>query len=104
MCGKMGEYTDVVCLPLSGRVRTIDRCIHHIVAALNAGGVETTACCCGHGKMVGRIDLEDGRVLVVVSDKDLVATLEMLTSPTKDVLPPQPPRALPSQSVTLPER
>lgn len=67
MCGTMGAYDDVVAMPLSGKVRTIDRCIHHIVAALNAGGVETVACCCGHGKMPGRIDLADGRVLVVMS-------------------------------------
>jgi hypothetical protein len=70
MCGGMGTYEDVVCLPLNGRVRTIDRCIHHIVAALNAGGVETTACCCGHGKMPGRIDLADGRVLWVKGPSD----------------------------------
>lgn len=66
MCGTMGVYDDVVSLPLNGRVRTIDRCIHQIVAALNAGGVMTVACCCGHSKMPGRVDLEDGRVLVVV--------------------------------------
>jgi hypothetical protein len=66
MCGTMGEYTDVVSLPLNGRVRTIDRCIHQIVAALNAGGVETTACCCGHGKQWGDITLEDGRTLIIL--------------------------------------
>lgn len=43
MCGTMGAYDDVVSMPLNGRVRTIDRCISHIVAALNAGGVETVA-------------------------------------------------------------
>ena len=43
MCGKLGTYEDVVCLPLAGKVRTIDRCIHQLVAALNAGGVETVA-------------------------------------------------------------
>jgi hypothetical protein len=67
MCGTMGLYDDVVSLPINGKVRTIDRCIHHIVAALNAGGVETVACCCGHGKQPGRIDLADGRVLAIVT-------------------------------------
>lgn len=67
MCGTMGWYDDVVAMPLNGRVQTIDRCIHHLVAALNVGGCKTVACCCGHGKMDGRIDLEDGRVLVVMS-------------------------------------
>ncbi|MCY4429210.1 MAG: hypothetical protein OXC11_02305, partial [Rhodospirillales bacterium] len=53
------------CLPLNGRVRCIDWCIHQIVAALNAGGVETTASCCGHEEMNGSITLADGRVLVI---------------------------------------
>jgi hypothetical protein len=60
-------YTNQACLPLKGRVVCIDWCIHHIVAALNAGGIETVASCCGHGKMDGRIDLKDGRVLVIPS-------------------------------------
>lgn len=52
-------------MPLNGKVVCIDHCIHQIVAALNAGGVETVACCCGHGELDGRIDLADGRVLVI---------------------------------------
>jgi len=66
MCGALGEYTDVVAMPLNCKVRTIDRCIHQIIAALNAGGVETFACCCGHGKQAGTILLEDGRTLLVL--------------------------------------
>ncbi len=69
MCGHMGEYSDVVVMQIKDRVRTIDRCISTMVAALNAGGVETVACCCGHGKMPGRIDLTDGRVLVVTTEQ-----------------------------------
>ena len=52
-------------MPLNGRVQCIDFCIHHIVAALNAGGVRTVASCCGHGNMKGNIILEDGRVLII---------------------------------------
>ena len=52
-------------MPLAGRVRCIDYCIHRIIAALNAGGVRTMASCCGHRQMPGRIDLEDGRVLAI---------------------------------------
>ena len=52
-------------MPIGGRVQCIDFCIHHIVAALNAGGVRTTASCCGHRKMKGNIILEDGRVLII---------------------------------------
>ena len=63
-----GERTlrNQVCVPLNGRVQCIDFCIHHIVAALNAGGVRTVASCCGHGKMRGNIILEDGRVLIIL--------------------------------------
>lgn len=57
-----------VSMPLDGRVQCIDFCIHHLIAALNAGGVHTVASCCGHGEIPGRIDLEDGRTLVVVED------------------------------------
>ena len=52
-------------MPLNGRVQCIDHCIHHIVAALNAGGVRTVASCCGHGDMNGNIILADGRVLII---------------------------------------
>ena len=64
-CGGEKTYANQVMMPINGKVRCIDWCIHQIVAALNAGGVETIACCCGHGKQSGRIDLADGRVLVI---------------------------------------
>lgn len=63
-------------LPLNGRVRCIDLCIHHIVAALNAGGIATVACCCGHGAQAGRIDLEDGRVLVIAATSEEADSLQ----------------------------
>ena len=62
--GKL-TYRNQVCMPLGGRVQGIDHCIHRLVGALNAGGVGTIASCCGHKKMAGRIDLEDGRTLIV---------------------------------------
>jgi hypothetical protein len=43
----------------------IDSCIAPIVKALNDGGVLTRNSCCGHGKGPGKIDLVDGRTLVV---------------------------------------
>ena len=72
MCGRnsVGNPARQVCMPLNGKVQCIDECIHHIVAALNAGGVGTVASCCGHGGDPldhGRIDLEDCRVLVVMT-------------------------------------
>ena len=65
--GGVKTLRDQVCLPLNGKVCCIDRCIHQIVAALNAGGISTVASCCGHGKMPGRIDLEDGRTLAIIA-------------------------------------
>ena len=69
-----GEKTfrNQVCMPLNGKVQCIDHCIHQLVAALNAGGVRTVASCCGHRKIPGRIDLEDGRTLVIARDADQV--------------------------------
>ena len=64
-------------MPLNGRVQCIDFCIHQIVAALNAGGIRTLASCCGHGKMPGRIDLEDGRTLVVADDAAELASMSL---------------------------
>lgn len=66
-CGGKKTYRNQVTMPINGKVRCVDWCIHHIVAALNAGGIETTASCCGHGTQDGRIDLADGRVLMIVT-------------------------------------
>lgn len=71
MC-KWGNYKNVLVkipasLSYNGLERwdykPIDSCIADIVEALNTGGIYTIACCCGHGKGNGRIDLYDGRVL-----------------------------------------
>lgn len=43
----------------------IDSCIADLVQALNDAGILTASCCCGHGKTEGRIDLQDGRVLMI---------------------------------------
>jgi hypothetical protein len=67
-CGSAETYEGQATMPIGGRVVCVDWCIHHIVAALNAGGVTTTACCCGHGDQDGRIDLADGRILVIKND------------------------------------
>jgi hypothetical protein len=63
--GGKKTFANQACIPIDGRVECIDWCIHHIVAALNAGGVTTVASCCGHGEIPGRIDLLDGRVLTI---------------------------------------
>ncbi len=53
-------------------VQCIDFCIYQIVAALNAGDIQTIASCCGHEKTHGRIDLENGRTLIIANDADQV--------------------------------
>lgn len=63
-------YRNMVNIPVNGRVECVDHCIHRIVAALNAGGVVTRGTCCGHGEMIGRIDLWDGRVLFLPRNKE----------------------------------
>lgn len=72
--GSAKTYANQACLPINGKVRCIDWCIHQIVAALNAGGVGTVACCCGHGDQPGRIDLEDGRVLTITQPQEEICT------------------------------
>ena len=47
------------------RLVKVDACIAPIVKALNDGGLKTISSCCGHGKGDGRIDLLDGRILLV---------------------------------------
>lgn len=64
-----GEPTSLLPAELShtGRarpeVKAVDACIAPIVNALNAGGVLTANCCCGHGRGPGWIALYDGRWL-----------------------------------------
>ena len=74
MC-KWGTYTTVkVTIPTylshTGeafkKTCKIDSCIAPIVKALEEGGIMMTASCCGHGKADGRIDLLDGRTLMVL--------------------------------------
>lgn len=64
-CCGFGEFKCQVSMPINGKVACIDYCISHIVAALNAGNIQTIASCCGHGKVDGNILLEDGREIVI---------------------------------------
>lgn len=64
-CGGKKTYDNQAMMPINGKARCIDWCIHQIVASLNAGGVATSMCCCGHGEKDGHIGLEDGRTLII---------------------------------------
>lgn len=74
MC-KSGTNEEVTLLKeklFSGR-RTvpIDACIAHLVQALNDYGIETIACCCGHGKAAKssiRISSKSIRLLSLADD------------------------------------
>lgn len=64
-CCDVGTYMCQVPMPIKGRRQDIDLCIADIVAALNAANIITVASCCGHGKNVGSIILEDKRKLTI---------------------------------------
>lgn len=44
--------------------KLIDACIADIVSALQTAGIDMRGSCCGHGKTLGDIQLQDGRVLI----------------------------------------
>jgi len=68
-CCQVGSYEHQVPMPINGRRQDIDFCIADIVAALNAANIVTIALCCGHGIMEARIDLRDGRRMIVTNPK-----------------------------------
>jgi hypothetical protein len=80
----MCEWGTSVQMPINGRVVNIDSCIAHIVAALNAGGVLTKACCCGHGKRPGSIILADGRELMIAPDYETGRAIDKAFPPIFD--------------------
>lgn len=45
----------------------IDSCIADLVEALQRGGIDMRGSCCGHGKSEGQIELQDGRMLLILS-------------------------------------
>ena len=49
------------------RYTKIDKCIAPIVKAIQGGGIDMRGSCCGHGKRVGEISLQDGRIIIITS-------------------------------------
>lgn len=76
MCGRHGTYEDVVSMCIHRRVERIDRCIHEIVAALEAGGCEPAWSCCGHNVQCGSVGLRDGRVLLIFPSQEAASAAE----------------------------
>lgn len=66
-CGH-GTFECQIPMPINGRVRMIDLCVADIVSALNAANMSTVASCCGHDVNPARVDLDDGRCLVIFPD------------------------------------
>jgi hypothetical protein len=66
--------------------KRIDRCISDIVRALNAGGVRTRSCCCGHGNEEGSIVLQDGRELVLHTSNPVVTVAPLAARNVDDVV------------------
>ena len=78
----MGNFQDVLVkvpahLSCTGqverKVKKIDSCITDIVRALQEGGIDMCASCCGHGKALGTIQLVDGRILIILGGKNEMA-------------------------------
>jgi len=69
-CCPVGYYHCSIPMPIRNRVEGIDFCVADIVAALNAGGVETSTSCCGHEVMPGHVMLKDGRELIIVKNAE----------------------------------
>lgn len=47
-----------------------DPCLEPLVRALNDGGLQTIASCCGHGRRPASVVLADGRVVAVFDSLD----------------------------------
>ena len=78
----MCEPNNMVDVEINGKTFPIDSCLKPMIEALNAGGIHTKTCCCGHDNIPGFISLEDGRVLVIARndrERNLVDILARLT-------------------------
>lgn len=74
MCHRSSEIVAVKVpadLSFTGEERwkdaAIDGCIASLVKALQRGGIDMRASCCGHGRAPGDIQLADGRTLLILS-------------------------------------
>jgi len=76
-CTPIGTYGCIVPMPCGGHVASIDYCVADIVAALNAGNIQTLWSCCGHGTQDAAIELTDGRLLIVREDAAVKEAVEV---------------------------
>lgn len=64
--GANGQPVELVLI--GGQTVEVDAEIAPLVAALNAGGFETVASCCGHGFRPATVALADGREIIIARD------------------------------------
>lgn len=70
MCEYHDDMSHMVAVDIGGgQIRSIDKCLVPLVQALNAAGMPTAACCCGHGHIPGVVSLRDGRE-ILITDED----------------------------------
>jgi hypothetical protein len=81
----MCDWNNTVVLETaSGKKVDVDGCIAPLVSALNAAGIETIACCCGHGKRPGNIALKDKRELIIAPDYKTGREIDRAFPPIND--------------------
>jgi hypothetical protein len=67
------------------KIAYVDNCIYGLVKCLNDAGFLTKASCCGHGKDIGIISLQDGRELIIAKDYETGMNLiNLLNNRKKD--------------------
>lgn len=81
MC-KWGTNKDVTLIkakPFSGRKRIkVDACIAPLIQMLNDYGIETIACCCGHGKTAkSSIRISSNNILLTQLGEDFSVHLQL---------------------------
>jgi len=81
-CSVCGEPPEII--NINGRSRNIDKCIAPIIKTLNEAGIETIACCCGHGRQPGNIILKDGREIFIMPDFKSARKINKLFPPIFD--------------------
>ena len=61
----MCQNRSTVRLTINGRVVRLDSCMKQVISILNRNGIETVACCCGHGKYHQTILIRDSNNSIV---------------------------------------
>lgn len=77
MCGKGLGSTErlAAMVPIRGVRGECDPCLLPMVQALVDAGMPTIASCCGHGRVLGRVTLADGRELLIAPDFETATRL-----------------------------